>query len=298
MSLLRLWRTGVLLALAVAPPSAFCHEPALQSHVLRVCADPNNLPFSNQAGEGFENRLAQLISDALDTAVEYTWWPQRRGFIRNTLEAGLCDVVMGVPSDYASTATTRPYYTSSYVLLYRKDRKYDLHSIGDSRLATLKIGVHLLGNDSPPPAMALARRGIIDNVVGYSIYGDYRDANPPARLIEAVARGDVDVAIAWGPLAGYFAGRSVAELAVVPIDESAVGAWPFQFSISMGVRQRDQALKSRLDAALESKRAEIEALLHDYGVPLITGRRLLQASCDKERSCFSPSPACRPFSSF
>ncbi|MDD5494576.1 MAG: transporter substrate-binding domain-containing protein [Dehalococcoidia bacterium] len=132
--------------------------------VLRVCADPNNLPFSNQAGQGFENRLAELLGQTLGEKVEYTWWAQRRGFLRESLNAGRCDVVMGLPSKDDKALTTHPYYGSSYVLVYRTDRDYGIHSIDDAKLKHLRIGVHLIGNNNPPPAIALARRGMTDNV--------------------------------------------------------------------------------------------------------------------------------------
>jgi quinoprotein dehydrogenase-associated probable ABC transporter substrate-binding protein len=256
-------------ALALLPASSRADTaPASPDNpVLKVCADPNNLPFSNQAGEGFENRLAQLLGQALGEKVEYTWWAQRRGFIRNTLKAGRCDVVIGVPSNFDQTLTTEPYYRSSYALVYRKNSGYDLHTLDDPQLAKLKIGVHLVGDGISPPAEVLARRGLVDNVVGYSIFGDYRQPNPPARLIEAVARGDVDVAIAWGPLAGYFARHSDLALVVVPLPQSGNAALPFQFSISMGVRRDDVAMRDRLNAVLEQKRPEIHALLEQYGVP-------------------------------
>jgi quinoprotein dehydrogenase-associated probable ABC transporter substrate-binding protein len=260
-------------ALAMAETAAAAGEP-----VLRVCADPNNLPFSNEKGEGFENRLAQMVGNALHAKVEYTWWAQRRGFVRNTLKAGLCDVVMGVPSDYGLALTTHPYYRSTFVFVYRKDRRYDLHALDDPRLATLKIGLHVLGNDNPPPALILARRGIIDNVIGFSIYGDYRDANPPARLIEAVAGGDVDVAIAWGPLAGYFARQAPAELTVTPIDQPDDASLPMQFSVSLGVRKGDHALKDRLDPVLQKLQPEIDAMLRDYGIPLLNAPPQMAAS--------------------
>ena len=256
-------------ALALLPASSRADTaPASPDNpVLKVCADPNNLPFSNQAGEGFENRLAQLLGQALGEKVEYTWWAQRRGFIRNTLKAGRCDVVIGVPSNFDQTLTTEPYYRSSYALVYRKNSGYDLHTLDDPQLAKLKIGVHLVGDGISPPAEVLARRGLVDNVVGYSIFGDYRQPNPPARLIEAVARGDVDVAIAWGPLAGYFARHSDRALVVVPLPQSGNAALPFQFSISMGVRRGDVTMRDRLNAVLEQKRPEIHALLEQYGVP-------------------------------
>jgi len=248
--------------------------PAPQA-ALRVCADPNNLPFSNQAGEGFENRLAAILAEAMDETLEFTWWAQRRGFMRNTLAAGRCDVVMGAPAGYGQALTTRPYYRSSYVFVYRKDRHYRLHALDDPRLASLKIGVHVIGNDNPPPAMLLARRGITDNVVGYSIYGDYRDANPPAALVNAVARGDIDVAIAWGPMAGYFAQHAATPLEVVPVDQPADATWPMQFSIALAVRRNDRELRQRLDAILQRKQPHIDALLRQYGVPLLADAPLV-----------------------
>lgn len=177
---------------------------------LRVCADPNNLPFSNSAEAGFENKLASMVADALGRSVSYTWWAQRRGFIRNTLRAETCDVVMGVPSGYELVETSKPYYRSTYAFVSRRDEHLDLSSLLDPRLHRLTIGVHLVGDDgnNPPPAQALGQLGIVDNVRGYSIYGDYRQADPPARLIEAVEAGEIDVAAAWGPLGGYFAAHS------------------------------------------------------------------------------------------
>ena len=244
-------------------------SPASSKHVLRVCADPNNLPFSNKAGQGFENHLAQLLGDALHEKVEYTWWAQRRGFLRSTLNAGHCDVVMGLPSDIPLALTTQPYYRSSYVLVYRKDKGYDIRGLDDPQLKRLRIGVHLIGDENPPPAMALAQRGITKNVVGYSIYGDYRQPNPPLQLIKAVAHGDIDVAIAWGPMAGYLAKQQPGELAIVPLTAGAQDTMPFEFSISMGVRRNDAALKTQLDSVLRDKHQEIQALLDRYNVPRV-----------------------------
>ena len=267
--LLRLLWVGVVALLPAMASADAARSTEAGRHVLKVCADPNNLPFSNQAGEGFENRLAQMLGQALGEKVEYTWWAQRRGFIRNTLKAGLCDVVIGVPSNFDQALTTQPYYRSSYALVYRKNSGYDLHTLDDPQLAGLKIGVHLVGDGISPPAEVLARRGLVDNVIGYSIFGDYRQPNPPARLIEAVAHGDVDVAIAWGPLAGYFARHSDQALTVVPLSQSGDPVLSFQFSISMGVRRNDAAMRDRLNAVLEQKRPEIHALLEQYGVPVV-----------------------------
>ncbi len=266
---------GLLLGL-LAPAWTVAAEEAAGKDAageFRVCADPNNLPFSNDKGEGFENKLAELIAKELGKRVTYFWWAQRRGFVRNTLKAGRCDVIMGVPAQLEMVATTRPYYRSSYVFVSRDDRRIDLASISDPRLRNFRIGVHLLGDDgfNTPPANALGEQGITRNVVGYSIYGDYRTPNPPARLVEAVADGEVDVAAVWGPLAGYFAQRSAVPLRVVPITGTeAFAPLLFQFDIAIGVRKQDKALKDRLDEILARDAGAIRALLVSYGVPLVT----------------------------
>ena len=239
---------------------------------LRVCADPNNLPFSNQEGEGFENRIAGLVAEELDAELSYTWWAQRRGFIRNTLNAGACDVLMGVPAGYELVETTAAYYRSAYVYVYRADQGLDLHSIRDPRLRDLKIGVHLIGDDgaNPPPAHALGAQGIVDNVFGYMIYGDYREPNPPARVIEAVAAGDLDVAAVWGPFGGYFAQHAPVPLAAVPItDTAAFAPLRFEFGMAMGVRKDDRALLDELNRIIDRRREDIQALLDEYGVPRV-----------------------------
>lgn len=244
---------------------------------LRVCADPNNLPFSNQKGEGFENKIAELVAEELDAELSYTWWAQRRGFIRNTLNADACDVVIGVPAGYELVATTAAYYRSVYVYVYRADRGLDLQSMTDPRLRTLKIGVHLIGDDgaNPPPAHALGAQGIVDNVFGYMIYGDYREPNPPARVIEAVAEGELDVAAVWGPLGGYFAKEARVPLAAVPItDTAAFAPLRFEFGVAMGVRKDDGALLDELNDIIERRREDIHALLDTYGVPRVSSGTL------------------------
>lgn len=239
---------------------------------LRVCADPNNLPFSDHSEAGFENKLATMVAEHLGRHVSYTWWAQRRGFIRHTLKAQKCDVVMGVPAGYELVETTKPYYRSSYVFVSRRDQHLDLTSLLDARLHHLAIGVHLVGEDgnNPPPAQVLGELGIVDNVHGYSIFGDYRQASPPARLIDAVEQGAIDVAAAWGPLGGYFARSSKVPLTITPIqDNERFAPQQFQFSISMGVRKGDHALRDQLNAFIDERRSDIAALLLSYGVPLV-----------------------------
>ncbi len=251
-----------------------------QGRELRVCADPNNLPFSNQRREGFENKIAELIAAELHATVRYTWWPQRRGFIRNTLRERTCDVVMGVPSSYELVLTLKPYYRSTYVFMYRKDSGLEIRSFDDPSLRNVKIGVHVIGDDyaNSPPAHALGNRNIVQNVVGYSVFGDYSEENPPARIVDAVAAGEVDVAIVWGPIAGYFAKRQPVELELVPVTPAIdLPFLPFVYDMSMGVRREEEALalKDELEEIVERKAAEIGAILQDYGVPLVElmGRR-------------------------
>ncbi len=242
-----------------------------EQRILRVCADPNNLPFSNDREEGFENRLARLIAGELGVNVTYTWWAQRRGFARNTLNAGRCDVIMGVPSSYEMGRTTRPYYRSSYVFVTRTADGLELDSLDDSRLRSLSIGVHVIGDDfsNVPPAHALAKRGIVDNVRGFSIYGDYSEPNPPRALIDALAREEIDIAIAWGPLAGYFAKKSNIPLHITRLAAAVDSGLPMAFDISMAVRQDDTDLLRRLDRAVAERRSDIDALLLEYGVPVM-----------------------------
>jgi len=269
------WLVGTATAVALVTGISVTNRraPATpREKALAVCADPNNLPFSNDKLEGFENKLADLVGRELGLPVRYTWMPQRRGFVRNTLKAGRCDVIMGVPTSFELARPTNPYYRSTYVFVYRKDRHIQIRSLDDPILKRLRIGVHVIGDDyaNVPPATALAQRHIVRNVVGYTIYGDYSQPNPPARLIEAVTHGDVDVAIVWGPLAGYFVSRQSVPLAVVPVSPQIdLPFLPFVFDISMAVRRGDDSLRARLDAVLERRQPEIRRLLQEYGVPLL-----------------------------
>jgi mxaJ protein len=241
-----------------------------EDRVLKVCADPNNMPFSNQNREGFENRIADVLGKATHSRVEYTWWAQRRGFIRNTLGARSCDVIIGMPTRSDMVRTTRPYYRSTYVFLYRRDRGYHITSLDDVALKKLRIGVHFIGADygNPPVAQALARRGMAKNVVGYSIYGDYSKPNPPAALVDAVAKGDVDIAIIWGPFAGYFAPREHVPLEIVPVSPAADSAsLRYTFDISVAVRRGDDSLAVAMQHAIDTNRDVIQRILDHYHVP-------------------------------
>jgi mxaJ protein len=240
---------------------------------LRVCAHPNNLPFSNMRGQGFENALATMVATDLGRTVQYTWWAEPHGFVGNTLKAGQCDVVMGVPASFRNAVTTRPYYRSTYVWVSRRDRRLNVRSFDDPRLHHLSVGLHLIGDDGAnvPPAQARATRGVIANVRGYSIYGD-STPNPPAAVISAVARGDVDLAMVWGPLAGYFAPRQDVPLDVVPVSHRRDGgsALAMVYDIAMGVRREDTGLRADLDAVIARRQAAITRLLQAHGVPVVS----------------------------
>jgi mxaJ protein len=262
--------------LAVAPLAFAQHAPntgnssAQTNKALRVCADPNDLPFSNKAEQGFENKLAQMVGQSLGRPVQFVWEMQGDNFLRSVYESK-CDVVMGLPTDDHAwgVLTTEPYYRSAYALVYRANAPFQLKSLDDPRMRTLQIGVHSMFGDKVdlPPGTTLANRGIYKNVHGYDLLADYyHHANPSADLIKAVAHGDVDVAIAWGPLAGYFATREPVKLTVVPLAHTHTKL-PFQYSISMAVAHGNTALRDTLNAFLAAHRTQIHRLLTNYGVP-------------------------------
>lgn len=237
--------------------------------VLKVCADPNNLPFSNARGEGFENKIVQLLADRLGRDVRYIWWAQHKGYVRNTLDKDSCDLWPGVASGMDGVATSKPYYRSTYVFVSRTDRGLDIASFDDPRLKRLKIGIQMIGSDGmhTPPAHALASRGLVDNLRPFLLDADYTRANPPAAVIDAVDRGDIDLAVAWGPLAGYFATRASHPLRLTPTPASNQPSWPMAFDIAMGVRPGHQRLLQEVNRALEQTRPQIDKVLAAYHVP-------------------------------
>jgi mxaJ protein len=240
--------------------------------LLRVCADPNNLPFSNRSGQGFENRIAELVANELGRPIRYVWWAQRRGNVRETLNAGLCDLIPGVGAGLEMLATTRPYYASTYVAVTRADREIDISSFDDPRLRDMTIGVQMIGDDfaNTPPAHALSRRGLIANVRGFMIYGDYSRPAPQADILSAVRSGTVDIAFVWGPVAGYFARQSPGDLSIVALaTEDERSEMPMAYAVAMGVRRRDEALRADVEQALDRRKESIHAILRRYGVPIV-----------------------------
>lgn len=237
---------------------------------LVVCADPNNRPFSHASGDGFENRIAALIARDLGRPLTYYWSPQRRGFVRTTIAAHRCDVVLGVPARTDRLLTTRAYYRSTYAFVSRRDRHLRIRSFDDPRLRRLTIGIQVTGDDydNPPAAHALAARRLVDNVRGFPVYGDYSQADPQRDLVDAVANRRIDVAVMWGPQAGYFASHEPVALDVTPVASVAEGPVTFAFDIAMGVRRGDETLRDQLDRALARHAADIRGILTAYGVPL------------------------------
>ena len=256
------------LALACGAAQAAAPEkeraPA-QAAELRVCADPANLPYSQRDESGFENRIARLVAADLGMRLTYFWQEQTRGFVRKTMGAGECDLFIGVPAGFERVLLTRPYYRSTYVAVTRRGTP-PFAGFEPAELRARRFGVQLIGNDlaASPPGYALADGGAVENVTGFLVYGD-----GPAgkRMVDAVAGGSIDVALVWGPQAGWFARRAKVALEVAPIKPPAGLSMPFEFAIAMGVRKGDTALRERLDELLVRRKADIDAILDDYAVP-------------------------------
>jgi mxaJ protein len=256
--------------------------------VLRVCADPDNMPLSNQKGEGFEQKIAELIAKDWNSKVEYAWWPVRRGFFARALNGRYCDVAIEAPSGLDIAGVTKPYFRSGYVFVTRKDSGLDIKTLADPRLKKLKIGVNILNSDAEntPPAMALSRYGVVGNLTGY--YTFYTDSVRPEDIINAVAKKDIDVAIVWGPIAGYFAKKAPAPLTVVPLPaRDSLSDFPFQYNIGMGVRRRDKELRDSLQSVLDRRAPEIQAILKQFGVPVFP----IEPEAGKKEEAQGPQPA-------
>jgi len=259
------------------PLCAVAQDKPAERTALRVCQDPNNLPFSNVAGQGIENRIAEVFGKAMGLPVTYFSFPQRLAFIRNTLKFKLpgedypCDIVMGVPAGYDQVSVTKPYYHSTYALVFAKGKGLDQVKSGDdflkidpARLAQLRIGIY----DRSPASDWLSRHQLVDQGVPYQIM----NADPkqyPGEIIENdLASGKLDAAIVWGPIAGYFAQRvKTTALMVVPL-KSEPGV-RFDYQMAMGVRYGEREWKQQIEALIESKRPEIRSILEEYGVPVV-----------------------------
>jgi quinoprotein dehydrogenase-associated probable ABC transporter substrate-binding protein len=273
MNLRRLRRPGAgpLVALAVlwaavALPQAASAQTseAVDRSALRVCADPSNLPFSNQAAEGYENKIAELLAAELGVPVRYTWFPQVTGFVRNTLRARKCDLVIGVPLGFELLQNTNPYYRTTYALIYRADSGITATALDDPALKSARLGV-VAGT---PPATLLAKHGLLGNTRSYRLMADTRFHNPAKQMVDDVAAGEIDVGALWGPIAGYHAKQHNPPITVVPL-ATEPGSVRLDFRITMGLRFNEPDWKHRLNELIEKKQPEINAILLDYGVPLL-----------------------------
>lgn len=254
----------VVLTLAAPFPAAAVAPSVRDPTALRVCADPSSLPFSNTAGEGFENRLAEMVAADLGVPVRYTWYPQSVGFVRNTLGALRCDVIMGVTTASELVQNTNPYYRSVYALVFRRDSGLTARTLSDPQLDGKRIGV-IAGT---PPVSQLAALGRLASMQPYHLVIDTRAESPGKQMIDDVAQGRIDAAALWGPAAGYFARGYGDALAVVPLTAETGGAL-FDFRVTLGVRNGDDEWKKTLNGVLARLQPRIDALLRDYGVPLV-----------------------------
>lgn len=272
MSLLSRGRFVLILTLLAGSASALMAQqrPApMQEGILRVCADPDNLPSSDSTGAGFENKLAELMAKTWNAKLQYTWWAAPRG-IGRMLNGRYCDVMLQAPAGYDIAGLTRPYYRTSYAFVQKKDAPHKVTSLDDPALKTMKIGVHLFANDqeNTPPAMALSRHGVVGNLVGFGT-AYFGSQDRPEQIIEAVRDGKVDIAIVWGPIAGYYNTRLNAELVLTAIENDTVSRIPFAYSMAMGTRRGEAQFRDSLQKFLDTKGPEIQALLEEYGVPLL-----------------------------
>jgi mxaJ protein len=232
-----------------------------QTRELRVCADPNNMPFSSRDQTGFENRIAAVVAQDLHARLTFVWQRMGRGFVREYLDKAQCDLLVGIPANYRPVLTTSPYYRSTYVFVSRQEEA--VPSLDSPALHGLKIGVQVLEEEYTPPGEALARRGLQETIVGFDTTGDGADS-----IVRAVANQKIDVAVVWGPLAGYFVKRVRHNLRVTPVEpEVDAPSLPFTFAISMGVRKGNVALRDELEKILSDRDTDIRAILDDFGVP-------------------------------
>ncbi len=256
--------TALLLIPAAVSPAPAQTSETVDRSALRVCADPANLPFSNQAGEGFENKIAELVAEELSVPVAYTWFPQSTGFVRNTLKARRCDVVIGISLGFELLQNTNPYYRSAYVILYRAEGSPDVASLADPALKSARIGL-VAGT---PPATMVALNGLMSQVRPYHLQADTRFDHPGRKLVEDLAKGDIDVGLLWGPIAGYYAKQQDVALKIVPLLTNG-GPVRMDYRITMGLRFNEPEWKRQLNDIIKRRRADIDAILRDYGVPLL-----------------------------
>lgn len=250
---------------AQAPETPDLSIELVDPKVLRVCADPHNLPFSNEKGEGFENKLAELLAAKLDKKLAYAFYPQATGFVRNTLGAHRCDVIVGFPQGDELVQGTNPYYRTAYALISKRGGGLDdVTTLADPRLKDKRIGI-VAGT---PPATNMAVNGLMMNAKPYALVVDTRIDSSAEAMIKDVRSGEIDIGVLWGPMAGYYARQADPPLVVVPLVKETAGP-RLAFRIGMGVRAADQNWKRLLNRFIQENQPAITALLLGYGVPLL-----------------------------
>jgi quinoprotein dehydrogenase-associated probable ABC transporter substrate-binding protein len=248
-------------------PSSFSIE-LVDPNVFRVCADPHNLPFSNEQGEGFENKLAAMFAAKLNKKIGYTWFPQATGFVRNTMNAHRCDVIMGFPQGDDLIQSTNSYYRTAYALIFKANGGFDgIDSLADERLKQKRIGV-VAGT---PPATYLAVNGLLTRTKPYALMIDTRVDSSAEAMVKDLKSGEIDVGVLWGPMAGFFARQSNPPIRVVPLLKETGGP-RLTYRIGMGVRPADQNWKRDLNRLIQESQVEINRLLLNYNVPLLDER--------------------------
>ena len=258
----------LLLLLAPQPSYAeTANRQALTTTHLRVCADPNNLPFSSDKVDGFENRIVALLAAELGREVRYKWFPQSTGFVRNTLRLRECDLISGITTTSEKVQNTNPYYHSAYSIVHRKSLGEAITSLSDERLKSLRLGI-VAGT---PPANILAAKGLMGNIKPYHLIADTRRNTPARTAIEDVASGETDVALIWGPIAGYYSRQLGDKLVVTPLLEEDPRV-RMNYRVSMAVRYNETDWKRTVNEALIVIQPQIEAILREYGVPLLNDR--------------------------
>ena len=239
---------------------------AVNRKVLRVCSTPENLPYANEKGEGYENKIAEIIADELKVPIEYTWFPQGLGFVRKTLAVKRCDLVIGTAQADEFTLNTNHYYRTTYALVYRAGLGLDgVSSVFDARLKDKRIGIQA----GVPAADQVAKAGLMATAKPYRLIVDTRYDNPMEEMVKDIRSGEVDVGILWGPYAGYYASRGGEKLTVVPILEEVPGTPKLEYRITMGVRMGETGWKRRINEIIAKRQGDIDGVLLEYGVPLI-----------------------------
>lgn len=240
---------------------------AVNRNVFRVCATPGNLPYSNEKGEGFENKIAEIFADELGRPVEYTWFPQGLGLIRMTLAARRCDVVMGTVQADEYTLNTNHYYRTTYAILVKKGSGLeDVNSIYDERLKGKTVGVQA----GAPAADHVARAGLMPNARSYRFMVDTRHESPPQEMVNDLVKGEIDVAVLWGPYAGWYAKQAGDEVIVNPIvEQRRPGTERVDYRITLGVRAGEVVWKHEINDVITKRQGDIDRVLLDFGVPII-----------------------------